>query len=75
MRTQRLAEHRRTYGARCPRCGKPEDRNIRATWLTLDHVTPLAAGGDLMGPTEVLCLSENVARGNDARRGTRRRAR
>lgn len=54
-----LAQHRATFGPRCPRCLRPEDRAIRSTWLTLDHVTSLSLGGDIMGPVEVCCLGCN----------------
>lgn len=58
-RKRLLAEHRATFGARCPRCGRPEDRAVRSTWLTLDHVVSLSLGGDIMGPVTVCCLGCN----------------
>lgn len=73
-RRRLLAEHRATFGARCPRCLTPEDRAVRRTWLTLNHVTTLSKGGDVMGPVEVMCLGCNdrqlhVDRPDVARRG------
>ena len=59
LRSRMLAEHRRTFGARCPRCGVREDRAVRRTWLTLDHTTPLGLGGDILGPVTVCCLGCN----------------
>jgi hypothetical protein len=59
VRKGKLEEHRRTFGPRCPRCLVTEDRSIRRTWLTLNHITPIGAGGSVLGPTEVLCLSCN----------------
>ena len=29
--------------------------------LSLNHITPLRQGGDLMGPTEVMCVACNTA--------------
>lgn len=59
-RVQReLARHRATFGARCPRCLRPELAEDKGTRLSLNHVTPLALGGDLMGPVEVMCVRCN----------------
>lgn len=74
MRDRLLAEHRATFGARCPRCLKPEDGSV-ARRLTANHVTTLSApGSDILGPLEVLCTSCNskqlhVDRPDVARRG------
>jgi hypothetical protein len=59
LRKRRLEEHRRTFGPRCPRCGVLEDRSVRRTWLTLNHRDPVGLGGDILGPTDVMCLSCN----------------
>jgi hypothetical protein len=74
LRRQALAEHRATFGPRCPRCLRPEDRAIRSSWLTVNHITPLSLGGHILGPTEVICLrcnvqQEHVDRPDIARRG------
>lgn len=75
LRAQRLAQHRRTHGPRCPRCRTPEDRSDRSTWLTLNHVTPLSLGGDILGPTEVMCNRCNVQQEHRDRPDLARRGR
>lgn len=60
LRDRLLARHRATFGARCPRCLRDEDRGVRSTWLTLNHrVTMSAPGSDILGPVDVMCLGCN----------------
>lgn len=60
MRDHAVAEHRRTFGARCPRCRRPEVRSIRSTWLTFNHdVTLSRPGSDVLGSGTVMCLGCN----------------
>ncbi|MBN1629925.1 MAG: HNH endonuclease [Thermoleophilia bacterium] len=35
--------------------------------LTADHIIPIVAGGDPLGPMQVLCRSCNARKGNDER--------
>lgn len=75
LRARRLAEHRATFGPRCPRCFRDEDRSDHSTWLTLNHITPLSLGGDILGPTEVLCVRCNVQQEHRDRPDLARRGR
>lgn len=75
LRRRVLADHRRTFGARCPRCLRDEDREVRSTWLTVNHITPLSLGGSILGPTEVLCLRCNVQQEHRDRPDLARRGR
>jgi hypothetical protein len=56
-----LAEARRQPdGARCSRCGRLEDPADLSTKLTLGHRVALARGGELLGPTDVICRRCNT---------------
>lgn len=55
-----VAEHVRRFGPVCPECGGRVVPGDRSTTLTADHITPLSAGGDVLGPMRVLCLRCNV---------------
>ena len=59
LRRAAIAEHRRTVGDWCP--GWRRDPHP-ATRLTLDHVVPLAQGGEPFGAVQVLCASCNAAK-------------
>jgi len=52
-----VAEHVARHGLVCPQCRIPQASSSR---LTADHITPLSAGGDVLGPMRVLCLTCNV---------------
>lgn len=57
-----LARHRGQYGNRCP--GYQRDAH-QASDLTVDHITPIAAGGSPLDPGNlaVLCRSCNSSKG------------
>ncbi|MGW3024790.1 HNH endonuclease [Streptomyces sp. NPDC001221] len=62
VRAKVLAEHRARYGDWCPGWGVPA--HVSAD-LTVDHVTPLAAGGaNSRSNMRVLCRSCNSRRGS-----------
>lgn len=60
----------------CWLCGEAIDMDLpprHKRGFTLDHVIPLARGGDLMGETRPAHLSCNSSRG-DGRKGKRKRS-
>lgn len=61
-RTRDLAEHRAKHGDICPGYKRPPHPASR---LTDDHIDPLALGGDLLGPTQILCDSCNTRKRHD----------
>lgn len=68
--SQAIAAHVERHGWMSPGFGVPPHPS---TDLTLDHVTPLAAGGALLGVTSVLCRGCNTLK-RWAQTPTRRRA-
>jgi 5-methylcytosine-specific restriction protein A len=60
------AEHQRR--ARAAIAAQPWCSNCGATTdLTADHITPIAVGGDPLGPLRVLCRRCNSSRGRGLR--------
>lgn len=57
VRDRLVAEHIARHGLVCPQC---RERQASSSRLTADHITPLSAGGDVLGPMRVLCLRCNV---------------
>jgi len=57
LRTQVLADWRGRHGDWCPGFGRA---GHASSDLTVDHVTSLANGGALLGPTQVLCRGCNT---------------
>lgn len=52
-----VAEHVRKHGLLCLLCGVVQSSPSK---LTADHITPLSAGGDVLGPLRVICSKCNV---------------
>lgn len=52
-----VAEHIAKHGLLCLLCGVVQASPSK---LTADHITPLSAGGHVLGPMRVICLLCNI---------------